>query len=348
MIRVLTWFALALLLLGVAALPTQADPVVGQLYDGYFTFGHDGLFHYQDAVYSRQWVSSPGYWSYGVYYPGSAYWKYTRIANSYAAAAAPAYGTGWKSEVLRYAQARDDQQLYFESLKALGINGQSYGFQQYGAGYSAYSSPIGYTPQGATQYGYSVQQAREVYGYNLDLNKLAQISGQLTQGAQAAASQANTETNTVVTELGKNAARVAEVLARGQAAAEALRAARAQPSTSSTTTITGTGAAASVGGSGVGQIPAAPAAPATGGGSEMSQAEFLASVVTPACAGCHGGAKPQADFDIVKAWPGLTPQQKAVVYERLFTRDPEKHMPRTSDGKSGTLTQDQLKAFVSH
>lgn len=80
----------------------------------------------------------------------------------------------------------------------------------------------------------------------------------------------------------------------------------------------------------------------------MSQAEFIASVVTPACGGCHSGADPKAKFDIVKAWPSLAPEQKDVVLERLFTRDPDKHMPRTADGKSGRLTADQLRQFVTH
>lgn len=346
MIRFIVAAALALLIVAVVALPVSwADGLIDQrTYDGWYQYrANTGLFWHGGQAYNRTLVTNPGYYTYGcygsTYYPGSSYYTYSAVYPQQAQAAAytpPAYAPGWKGAVLKYAEARDDAQLYSETLRALGFNGQSYSFQQYGA-YTYSPLAAGYTPQGATQYGYSVQQAREAYGFNVDLNKLAQMQGQMTAGAQALAGQSATETTGVVNELGKNARAVAEILAKGQAGAQLARSLTPTPSTTTTTTVTGTGVAASAS---VG--PVAPPAVA-----DNNTQAFLSTAGVAKCITCHGGNDPKAKFDIVKAWPALTSEQRGVVMERIFTRDPEKHMPQGKLGKDGDLTPEEKQAFVN-
>lgn len=366
MIRFSTAVAVALLAVAVVAVPTgRADLVNGATYDYWYRWDAGAnLFYYGNQAYTRALVSTPGFWSCGYYYPGSSYYRYTAVYPAQAYSTVPAYGDGWRSQLLGLAKQRDkyelenrrlaiDQAAYIESIKALGLTG-NFTIQGYGQGvnypnavYPAYGLSYGYNPNlgsyganGQTLYGYSYSQVQQAYG-GLNLNTMYQQASRLTAGAQALAGQAHTENIGLVDSIATNAARVSEVLAKGEAAERALRAANAPASTTTVTTVSGANVGA-VSGSVAAGGAAASNTTSAGAGS------FLATVATPVCGSCHGGNAPKGGFNITKAWPDIVsdPAKKAVVLERLFTRDPEKHMPRGADGKSAELTPEQKMAFM--
>jgi hypothetical protein len=342
-IRFLTAVAVALLSVAVVAVPTSnANPVVGSVYDGYFTYGADGYFHYGNASYTRQWVSSPGYYSYGYYYPGYAYYKYTQYAVPQTYSTVPAYSPKWKEEFVKYDEYIADHAAYLETLSRHGINGQTLPFLQGGPAYKyGYNANLGsYGANGQTLYGYSYQQVQQAYG-GLNLNTMYQQAGRLTQGAQALAGQAHTETIGLADNIANNAARVSEVLAKGEAAERALRAANAPASSTTVTTVSGASAGATTGTGVSGGLPAGGSAPAG------DVRAFVANIVTPACGGCHSGADPKAKLDLTK-WESMTPDVHALVLERLTSQDEKKRMPRDKDGHAGNVTREQLLEFVRY
>ncbi len=84
-----------------------------------------------------------------------------------------------------------------------------------------YNQPI--ASQGTTVYGYST--VAEAYG-NVDLGLLYNQAARLTDQAQQLAGQAAADFQTLVQTEGQNRAEVAKIIAQGQAAREALSAAK--------------------------------------------------------------------------------------------------------------------------
>jgi hypothetical protein len=336
-----------LLALLVVAVPTaQANLVVGQLYDGYFTYGTDGYFHYGDAAYSRYWVSSPGYYQYGYYYPGYAYWKYTRIYTpSYSATptvAAPAYGPNWKTEAVKVGAQLADMELYYKTLNALGFRGQNYSFQT-GSFYFTGTPSLGsFGFNGTTNYGFGVANVTTQYKA-LDTNIIAAQAFKLGQGAQDNAREVTGQLLTITNEAVVGNQRVAETLAKGQAAAQlaerAARAVEAPPSSSSVTTTFGSGSSA---GTSATTTPNAPVA----GGDYGDVAAFQAQVLNTTCTGCHGGQEPKGKFNLTN-WAKMSEEDHNRALERVVSMDPDKRMPRTADNKPGSISKVQLRGFVN-
>lgn len=347
---------LALLILLLTCVPSPAaDPADGDT-DAGFTFRES--FWWKDSLpYTRTQVqsSTPGgyYYSCGRYYqyaPSYSHsWQYSRAALAYKdkvverqvyQPAVPQYSADWKTDVLKYAQKKDDLQAYLNALQALGINGQTYGFQQNSYRYSSYNygQPLNLNAQ--TQYGYSYQTVKEAYG-ETNLNLLYQQSARLAQNGQQLGSQATTEFAQLVAAAGDNQARVAEILARARAAELALRATDPQPRSRTTETVQGQGA---------GAVPPQPRTP-------MPQAEptdvvdaktFLNNVAIPLCGACHaGGANAKSKFNIAD-YPTLSLDDKRVVWRRLLTDNPDKRMPQKDGGPGDPLTAQQLQAFFTH
>ena len=241
----------------------------------------------------------------------------------------PAYQPGWKEKVLDYAAYRDDLLLYDKTINALGIT-TGYGqFTSYGAA------------QGATNYGYTYQSVKEAYGQT-DLNTLYQAAARTTQNAQSLAGQAHTEFSSLVQQAGDNQARVAEILAKAQAAAIALNAANPQPSTRTVETIQNNGAVQSGGfQSGAIQQNAQQAS--------STEAEFLANPAkVQDCLQCHGDQNPKGNFRIA-SWPRLAPAVKSkYLEERVYGQDVNKLMPRDSSGKHVRMEPERKLWLASH
>lgn len=264
---------------------------------------------------------------------------YVAPAPAYVAPAVPTYTSDWKTRVVEYAKAKDDQLAFFGALKAIGVNGNvyDYGYGSYYKNYAASSTPV----QGDTVYGYTYNQIQAAYGQT-DLNTLYQQASRLTQGAQTLASDANNGFQSLVQTAGDNQARIAEYFVNAQAQALLLQASKKavepQPQTITQTTIQGGGSTIGQGGA---VIQAQPAGNDNG---------WMRTVAKPLCASCHTGSNAAGKFDIDQ-YPLLTQEQKAVVWERLTTRDDGKRMPRDGKDKSKPgqpLTAPQLAEFFRH
>jgi mono/diheme cytochrome c family protein len=206
-------------------------------------------------------------------------------------------------------------------------------------------------------YGYTYETLRNTYG-DTNLNALYQQAARLTQGSQQLAGQAHTEFSGLVQQAGDNQARVAEILARSAAAANALRATepQAQTTTQTRTTVTGTASAqASVAtppdqgqpvDPGTGPETPNPNVPPQQTSSGLNPQQWLAQVGRPLCGGCHGAKDGKGGFAIDR-YPSLSPEQRDRVIERLFTSNPDRRMPRDGAGKPARLSPQQVRAFLS-
>lgn len=311
--------------------------------DGYATYQGDSYYWRGNDAYTRSLVTQPGYYQNGYYYAPQSYYQYS-YHHTYKEAALPKYtDPDWRSKLLDLAAARDkaeakirqnafEQQYFREAVEALGLQGNfrwnGYGqappYADSGYGQSTYSG-------GSTVYGYSVSKITDLYG-DASLSVLYQQASRLAENAQRMGAQATTEFQGLVTQEGTNRARVAEILARGQAAQEALRAAegssaRIVEKSSSVKVVP------------KGQVPFMP--PVT----DAMPPEW-APHAQEQCGSCHMGAEKKGGFDL-SDFPTMSAEQRLSVVARLITSDPAKMMPRSTDGGPGhRLTAEQLRLWI--
>lgn len=291
------------------------------------------------VAYERGIVSRDGYyyWSGGCRYWQPAYQEYSytpaKIAVSYKDA-------DWKTKLLELAAARDkvegeirknaaEYSQFKEAIDALGLKG-NFRWDGYGAappGYSSHASVTGAT--GNTVYGYSYNTIASVYG-DVKLESLYQQSARLAESAQKFSAQANQDFGALVGQEGANRAKVAEILAKGQAARETLEALR-DPSKIQTSESV---------------IKVVPNGERKADASGVKPA--FASMANAKCASCHSGSDPKGKFAIAD-YPALTIAQRLAVIDRLTTRDDSKLMPRAKDGGPGQrLTEDEIRLFLEN
>lgn len=330
MTRALVCFCIGLGVLAIAA-PAGADGVIEE--DGY-VFA-DGYWFKGGVAYSREKQWEKEYYTANTYNgcyctPYQTYkwvytWKYTK-------APLPSYKSAdWRLKLLDIAAARDkvegvmrvnalEQQSFTEAVGALGLSGNFY-WQGYGR------NPVkGYEPgvhlsaagvNASTVYGYSYSSVADVYG-STDLNVLYQQSARLTEGAQALAGEANTGFQGLVGQEGNNRARVAEILAKGQASSQTLKASEASPSSHTSTTVTATGVQPNV---------------------------FLKLSGPATCVECHSGQKVSGGFDISKFNPATASAEvRQKVVARLVTNDPKLRMPL---GKPALTAEQAMQFFLA-
>jgi hypothetical protein len=136
---------------------------------------------------------------------------------------------------------------------------ERYIYYQYGKpyyGYRAYAAPKAYQDNHSVTYNYHIQyaqpaaiQGKTVYGLtdldpfygNADIGELFFMSGRLAESSQKYADKATSNFSQLIAVSGEQRARVAEIQAKGNAAAQALHAANAQASASIVTEVTGGG-----------------------------------------------------------------------------------------------------------
>jgi hypothetical protein len=315
---------------------------------------YNGQFHYHNAG-----------WSGGRYYEAGNYaWRNGGwVSESYGNGS---YGNGWQDRLLSIAANRDhiegelrlkalDQQAYLSAVKTLGLEGnfhwQNYGQaplypvgQSYNQGYPVNLSTAGVN--GNTVYGYSYSSVKDVYG-DTNLGSLFQQSARLADGAQQLSGQATQGFQDTVMKEGGNRARVAEILAKAQAAKAALDAANAAPSSYQETRIQG-GGQSREDQRGEGQAAEGQGAPAAAQQQRLSDAAF-GQLLVNRCGSCHGNdGKAKGGFRI-GMYAGLSLKDKAEkVWPLLTTSDENKRMPRTADGKAGRLTPEELQQFFIH
>lgn len=355
-----------------SAAASSASYPEGYAADGYVYRG--GYWWSGNSAYARSLYQPPGYYSYGRYYYPPAYYVYT-YSHAYTPPAAPAYPPrDWKAQLLDLAAQRDktegairrgafEQAYFLDAVKALGLQGnfawQGYGAAPpygatvpYGAQNPHYYPSAGHSnlqysyagPQSSTLYGYSYNTIASFYG-DANLSTLYQQAARLAEQAQGLSGQATAEFGQLIAREGDNRARVAEILAKGQAVAEYMKA------------LGGSGGKVEIKGTafklGPGEKPIAPMPPpANGNGGEPEKAktpddgpaapadvqavrkawEHSASTK---CFGCHGAnGRKDGKFD-VQTFPSLSrPVRLSIVTGRLLTADEGKRMPRAEGGKA--------------
>lgn len=305
---------------------------------GYWTFGGN--------YYTRSLYQSPGYWSCGVYYPGSSYYTYQQV-NYYP----PQTYTPPVQQPFDVDQAilkiKADQQKtidFIAKLKAAGLSVNdlppgSIPPQYLQGGYNGYSLAGHYynyqvPVTASTLYGYNLKDIAALYG-STDLNQLYLQAQQLAQGSQRLTSEATQGFQQLVGQAGENAAKIAEIQTKGQVAAALIKAMEGTPSAQYK------GYSFRVSPGGVVEKMENNVDPNT----KKDLQNQLAALVGQFCAQCHTGKAPKGGFDI-STYLDLNTQQKQAVWARLTTDDPQKLMPRNVDGTPGKkLTPDQLKLF---
>jgi hypothetical protein len=333
--------------------------------DGY-TLGADGFYYNAGVAYVRTRVEVPGslYWNGYAWYrnPSTYTYKYTvapvKVVNNNTIikqlTTPPAYTPDWRQKLLDVAKAREDYLAFLQALDLMGFKGQM--FAPYAlASQGGYLNPLNpmmsrsyyeqsaFGTQGQTAYGYSVNSLKDAYG-TLDLNVAFQQAYMLTKGAQDYTAQAHSGYNGLVGAAGHNAARLAEILARGKVAAEILRSTAPQPSSHSSYSAGGVTVAPAI-------VPTPSVAIGAAGSPALASADaanlgraklFLQEVGVPKCLSCHGGKDASGNpvikggFNIL-SFPTMTRAQQAAVIERVFTTDKDKVMPRAISGGPGEV-----------
>ncbi len=316
----------------------------------------DGFYWNGSKAYSRQLYQYPGYWSYGVYYPGAYYYQYTEVpvATEYKTKTVTYNDPGWRSKLLDIAAQRDkfegeirknahEQAYFMDAVKGLGLTGNfrwngygevppsvaggySYGGQGYISTYGANAS---------TKYGYSYNSLSQLYGDG-DLNQLYQAASQLAHNAQKLGGEATGQFSALAGQEGANRARVAEILAKGQMAQQILQALETAPSGVTK------GFSFKFNEKGVFEKTEAGVPPKVKG--ELS--DQFATVAKNRCASCHNSIDKKGGFDVYD-YPTLSTEDKQKVWLRLVTENETLMMPKAVDGGPGKrLTPDEFRAFL--
>lgn len=326
---------------------------------------HDGYYWSGNQAYTRTQYYQPGYYRCGYYYPGYYYYSYSYDHDYYPprqdyAPKAPEYGPNWKAEAIKYAKERDDYATFLQTLKALGVQGQQYPFQQGTYGYSYYNYSPGYAT-GATQYGYSYKQVTDSFG-SLDLTASLAGANRLVQNAQEVSKGMFTDLNGTINNLGERQASVSRIIAEGEArarqveaAVKILEASKLQPSLTTETTVqSATAQGRSDQGSATGSTSEGTGAIGTGGGGAngassatgtISDSAFL-SLRQLRCGSCHGAKEPKGNLSLLQPLSSYNDHQRAAILERIFTTDLAKHMPRTAEGKPADLPVQEKVEFT--
>ena len=284
----------------------------------------------------------------GVWYPAGQYaWKNGQWVGQNSQLAVPVAPKDWKTELLKVAEKRDEYAAYAAALRALGVSPPpAGGFTPppgvgMGGGYGVnMNTNLGtYGAQGTSLYGY--QSVRELYG-DANISTLYQQAAQLAQNAQALGGEAAQQFQASVSREGENRSRVAEILARSQAAATALRAAQGSEShqSMSITRVEPQGPPADQG----------PPRARLGNANQPPADPAFVKLASETCLRCHDSTKQDGNkfegrFDL-RAYPTMSLKEKVekVIPRLMLPESDEKHMPK--GGKS--LNPAEIRLFLSN
>lgn len=321
-------FAVAGLALALCAVPARSTE------DGYVNsegytwkspyWWYDGTPYVRKQVAYTAYTTSYSYpsysYGYGYSYPTYyqtpyTYYKYTYTAVPLPKASDPdfrsklidVYAAQRKYEAVNIKQ-RVDQEAFNESVRVLGLDSVFKYVGAVGSPYNGYSSANSYGQVSTTAYGHTVQQLTDIYGTaNPDI--LPQAAARLTERAVEFAAQTGAQLNNATAAQVQGTIRAAEIRAKGEAAALALKAAAADPSFHLKTTKTYYGVTPA------GQVESRQV--------QLTPQEYRVQ----ACGQCHSGKNVMGKFDVT-LWDKFTDAQLDNAWERVTTDDPDKLMPR--------------------
>lgn len=315
-------------------------PVVGMA-DGYHQRG--AYFYYGDSpqAYYRSLITTQGYWSYGVYYPGYSYYKY--YAYTPPTTYTPPVAADWRAQALQYAIKRDkeilEQNHYMETIKALNLQNNRYPAPSYGVPGQYLQQIDGYYQ---STYTTNPVNASTTYGYNAYsqtsndmLAQLYQMANQHTINAQASGDKAATNFQALVGQEGNSRFKVAEVLAKGQIVSAIMKSLEGPPSALTQ------GYSYRITPQGI-QTDNSKVDP----GTKASIAAQFKAMADAKCLACHSGATKKGGFDVT-VYSSMSPEAKQIVWDRLTTNDQSKLMPRNAKNEPGQrLSPEELRLFA--
>ncbi len=333
---------LAFLLLALAALallPTAAEATGYRTVDGYRLYDTSPYYWYGNYAHTRVAYTTPGYYSYGYYYPGTTSYRYVYSHTYYpqTAAATITYQTpNAQSALIQLKRDLIAQQNFNDSVKVLGLQGHpSIGNPLYST-YGGYSGSLTLSTagtQGSTVYGYNGAQQPAP---NLDLNVLFQQATRLAENTQKLTGQATGDLTAAVAQAAAGQARVAEIEAKGRALALIQHSLNGTVTTKSSANL---------------QFKSEPPAPPPNGGPKEDQPpppmpaaekEFPAKAQAQGgwaasaqkCVACHGAALAEGGFRVTD-YATMSRDQKLAVIGRLLSPVEAKRMPRDASGGPG-------------
>lgn len=199
-----------------------------------------------------------------------------------------------------------------------------------------YTQPI--AGQGTTVYGYST--VAEAYG-QVDLGLLYNQAARLTDQAQQLAGQAAADFQGLVQSEGQNRAEVAKIIAQGQAAREALQAAKGAPPANLQRAFTFRVVQNSNGEMKVEKIDGGSTPDFNVGGTTSPGKQVgssISDVIRSRCLSCHSNEKAAGGLNFSQA---ISEAQQLRSLELIVETDPQKRMPKGAP----KLSVAELSAF---
>jgi hypothetical protein len=203
-----------------------------------------------------------------------------------------------------------------------------------------YTQPV--AQQGTTVYGYST--VAESYG-NIDLGLLYNQAARLSDQAQQLAGQAAADFQSLVQSEGQNRAEVAKIVAQGQAARDALLAAKGSPPQLVQRSFTFKVSQDARGEMKVERVEAAGTGPdfnlssSASGPAGLKANLDISNVIKTRCVSCHGSGKASGGLNFLQS---ITDAQQQACLDRITSPDPDKRMPKggpilPGNGRSGNI-----------
>ena len=304
-------FAAKIILLFIVALLTVQTVHASEPYsfrDGYY-------FDLAGAKYTRAkawvWVDGYYYWKGCCRYYQDGYWQSNGYTYTQVAAAISYKTPNWRDRLLEIAAAREESDAFLTAVQAMGLTR---------------SVQVPYAPGNVAYAQQSIIQSADYYGL-LDVNLTIQQQAAMVRDATALVDRGIGGYVNISNAAMERERAIAEIRAKGQAAALVLQAAAAAPSASFRTQESKT-------------VPALP--------QPLAQAINLKrQAAIASCIQCHGAKDPQGGYRVELHWT-LPPDKQLEVVRRLTLHEDEpKFMPRVAGGEAGKrLAPDLVMEFL--
>lgn len=276
--------------------------------DGYY-YGADGL------AYTRKdnWEWVPGYYSgsgcYRCYKAG--YYKFTYYSYTAVAKAVTYRTPGWRDKLIDIAAAREESDAFINAVQVMGLARGVAAPPTYAAAHYGVSG----------QTVYQATSVRDVYGLSAENEMiLMQQAAALGKDQMAYGDRGREGFMALVEKRMAGSLAVAELIAKGQVAAQVLNAARPEPRSSTTTTETYINP----------NVNPSPRPTFNTGALTPGRQAAIAS-----CVECHTGSQAKGGYQVAFHWT-LTPADQMKVVERLVAEPADPiFMPQAKGGGPG-------------
>ena len=230
-------------------------------------------------------------------------------------------------------QQQEEQKEFLEAVNALGLAsdvGYGYSHGNYGSAVT-YSAPL--AAQGSTLFGYDYYAQQQP---SVDLQVLYSQANRLAQSAQSLTSNATADFSALVLQESQNQEKLAEIRAKGEVVAQALKVLQEPPRQEVTVEQWGEKSEAS---------SAEETAPEADDSANLGDRAKLFAVIANRCVSCHGPSKKSAGLDMT-AFLSFDETTRQKIVKTLVAEDPDVLMPKGPGGSPGMkLPAEELRLF---